>query len=330
MKNYNKLPNGNRLKELLLLFVLSTVFLACEQEMPEEPLTSADASVHSLNTVKVTSTGMNFDAPDEIPSGWTTFRFQNKTGMVHFFVLQKLPGDKTLQNSLEEVVPFFQSGMDYYREGDLANAFGAAGFGNLPAWYGDIVMSGGPGLVSGGHTGTTSVYLDPGTYVIECYVKSPDGKFHSFMGMIDQIVVTEETGSTKEPDSDLSVTIGTSTGIELEKAPKRPGRHTFAVDVLDQATYGNLLQHDVHLVKVEEGGDRQLLNKWINWIYLDEEMEGFVAPAPSGFTFMGGLQEIPAGKRGYFTAVLTPGDYVLISEVDDPISKGLYAEFEVR
>ena len=46
MKNYNKLPNGNRLKELLLLFVLSTVFLACEQEMPEEPLTSADASVH--------------------------------------------------------------------------------------------------------------------------------------------------------------------------------------------------------------------------------------------------------------------------------------------
>lgn len=348
----------NQLKKFLTFLVLSAVLLACENEKVEDSsFDTADASVHSLNTVKVTSTGMNFDAPDSIPAGWTTFQYMNKSGMVHFFLLQKLPEGKSLQNSLEEVVPLFQAGMDFYREGDFENAFNTNGFGGLPSWYlQETEMNGGPGLISGGGTATTSVYLEEGTYVMECYVKSPDGKFHSFRGMIDQIIVTGDAAEAEEPKADIAISLKTSAeslrranpeanitgdwpGMEMDKAPERPGRHTFSVEFQDQSTYGNLLQHDVHLIKVAESvteEDLVKLNKWMNWFYVAEDMEGLIFPAPPGFTFLGGIQELHIDeatgetRKGYFSAVLTPGRYILMSEIDDAIGRKMFIDFEVN
>ena len=356
MKNSDNFPFGNRLKKLAALLAFSAIILACENEKVEDSnIEIADASVHSLNTVKVTSTGMNFDAPDEIPAGWTTFQYMNKTGMVHFFLLQKLPEGKDLSNSLNEVVPFFQAGLDYYREGDLENAFQTPlGFNGLPDWYQNVQMNGGPGLISGGGIATTTVFLEEGTYVLECYVKSPDGKFHSFTGMIDQLIVTGEATDQKEPKADVAIILKTSAeserraapesdiqgdwaGMELVNAPKRPGRHTFSVEFMDQSTYGNLLQHDVHLIKADESvtdADLEKLNKWMNWFYVVEDMEGLIYPAPQGFTFLGGIQELHLDegetRKGYFSAVLTPGRYILMSEIDDAIGRKMFVEFDVE
>lgn len=343
MKNLATILRRSHLGKAGLLLLLSAAVVSCETETQlETGVETANASVNSFNTVKVTSTGMSFDAPDEIPAGWTTFSFMNKTANVHFFVIQDLPEGKSLADSKREVVPYFQAGMDFWREGDAANAFGAEGFGGLPAWYGEVVMTGGPGLVSGGLTATSSVHLDPGTYVIECYVKGRDGKFHSFHGMIDQIIVTEGTGTDPgQPKVDIPISIGTEEGIVLEEAPSRPGKHTFSVHYLDQAVYGNLLGHDVHLVRLEDSvteEDLETLNKWMNWFYVGEDMEGLIAPAPEGFTFLGGLQEMPGGQTGYFTAVLEPGRYALISEIDNPMALDngdsdrvpMYVEFEIQ
>lgn len=341
MKNLAITPLKTGLGKIAGLLLVSAALISCQPEITEEAeLETANASVHSFNTVKVTSTGMSFDIPEEIPSGWTTFRYMNKTGNTHFFVIQDLPDGKTLEDSKTEVVPNFQAGMDFWRVGDLENAFGAAGFGGLPAWYSEVIMMGGTGLISGGHTAISSVRLDPGIYVIECYVKGPDGKFHSFHGMIDQFIVTEDEGKTsKQPKVDAAITIGTQEGISFQKAPERPGNTTFSVHFTDQTVYGNLLGHDVHLVKLEDGvseEDLEYLNKWINWFYVDEEMEGLIAPSPEGFTFLGGLQEMPEGHTGYFTANLTPGRYALISEIDDPMGIGqperarMYLEFEIQ
>lgn len=321
------------------LFCLSLLF-GCEKENlnSEIPISSADLNVNATNMVTVTSTGLNFDAPDEIPSGWTTFRYMNKTPGVHFFVLEKLPEGKTVDSTINQVLPPFQAGMDFYRQGDFAQAFGEDGFGGLPGWFFNVEFSGGPGLIDPGKTAIATVDLEAGTYVIECYVKSPDGKFHSLRGMVDQIIVTEESNGKREPKADVSLVINSANGIRIENEIRRPGNHTFSVFFEDQSAYGNLLGHDVHLVKFEKGfneEDRAILNDWINWLFVDFAnnsliAEGLVAPAPENLSFLGGMQELPAGKTGYFSAVLTPGDYALISEIDDPMGRNLYTEFSVK
>lgn len=78
--------------------------------------------------------------------------------------------------------------MDLINEGKVEEGFAA--FGKLPAWFGDIVFSGGSGLIAPKHTAITSVKLDPGYYIMECYVKMPNGKFHTLMGMAKPIIVT--------------------------------------------------------------------------------------------------------------------------------------------
>lgn len=255
-------------------------------------------------------------APEEIPSGWTTFRFRNLTPGIHFAILEKMPivdGDqKTLADSQAEVVPVFQNLMDLIAGRPFS--FPEAGL-ELPAWYGQVVFTGGPGLLSGGLTGETTVHLEPGTYVVECYVKS-NGVFHSVHGMITQIVVTDEPSRAREPRSNITVTISSATGIDVA-GRLRPGRNTIAVNFADQAVYSHFLGHDVHLVKIENDTDLNELTAWMNWSAPGE----FNSPAP--YTFLGGVQDMPAGSTGYFNVHLKRGIYAFIAEVPDPRGKDM-------
>ncbi|MUP45432.1 hypothetical protein E0K83_06695 [Gramella sp. BOM4] len=314
---------------ICLLFITG---ISCTNEPDYSEFETADLNVNSTESVKITSTGLNFDMPDRIPSGWTNFKYKNESGMTHFFLLLQLPEDKTLEDYLEEVTPVFQAGMDYYREGDFANAFGAEGFGGLPAWYGNMSILGGSGMISPYSSSHTTLDMQPGNYVVECYVKGRNGKFHSYNGMITELEVTEEDNNRKEPDANVTIEVSTD-NISLLGNINRPGNHTFSVDYLDQTAYGNLLGHDVHLVKFENGFSEEntsKLNNWMNWLYIGDDLEGLMAPVPEGFTFMGGVQELPAGSTGYFTAVLQKGDYALVAEVDDPVGRGLYVEFTIE
>ena len=186
--------------------------------------------------------------------------------------------------------------------------------------------AGGSGLLDAGKTAITTVYLEPGHYMIECYVKLPNGDFHSVVGMLEQMTVTEEESSSKEPKEDVTLSID-ETGIVLQDEIERPGLHTFAVDF----PAGNTA--DVHLVRIEnpESADRDALNEWMFWANnIGLPNEGLMTPAPEGFSFLGGSQEYVPGGRTFFQAVLKPGTYALISEVPDPMSSGHYIEFEVE
>ena len=46
-------------------------------------------------------------------------------------------------------------------------------------------------------------------------------------------------------------------------------------------------------------------------------------PAPSGITFLGGVNDLPAGQKGYFTAHLDVGNYAFVSEVPNASSKNM-------
>jgi hypothetical protein len=275
------------------------------------PADGAAAATARTGVVEIVATGHTLEMPDEIPSGWTTFRLVNRTAETHFALFGLLPEGRTVADSEAEVVPVFQDAMDLIAAGDPDTGF--AEFARLPAWFEDVVYSGGPGFVGPGETAETTMYVEPGTYAVECYVKSA-GVFHTTHGMITELTVTEQETDAPEPRADLEVTVSSDRGIELG-GRVRPGRQTIAVHFEDQIVHGNVLGHDVHLARIDDDTDLDGLATWMNWIVgLDE-------PAPA--EFIGGAQSMPAGSTAYIDVTLTPGDYAFIAEVDDPDDKGM-------
>lgn len=318
-----------RLGSLAVAFLV-VVAEGCEEAPTTPELSPSDADLADTrgqargnsNVVEVVSTGLHFDAPDNIPTGWTTFRFRNETGGTHFVILEKMPlvegAQKTLEDSKAEVVPVFQNFMDFFAGKTLS--FPEAGF-TLPDWYSEVVFLGGPGLIAPGRTAETTVNLEPGTYVIECYVKT-NGTFHSVDGMIDQIIVTEETSRAREPRSTLRLTVSSMDGIEVEGI-LRPGRHTVAVHFADQTVYSHFLGHDVHIARIEGDTDLNGLASWMNWT-IPGQLE---TPAPA--EFLGGVQDMPAGSTAYFDVLLKPGSYAFIAEVPGPAGENMLQPFTV-
>jgi hypothetical protein len=278
-----------------------------------------------LNVVEVTVRGLEFEAPDEIPSGWATFRLNNVSGMIHFASLQRLPEGVALKDQQEQIAPVFQKGMDLLNAGKTDAAMEK--FGELPEWAGQIEFISGPGLTSAGQTAETSVYLEPGTYLLECYVKT-NGVFHSYnpspsaYGMVHELTVTEESSDAAEPSATLTITISSSRGIEVQ-GDATPGEHTVAVYFEDQQIHENFLGHDVHLVRLESDTNIDELEIWMDW----SQPTGLETPAP--VEFLGGTHEMPAGGTAYFTIRLEAGDYAWIAEVPSPVKKGMLKTFTV-
>lgn len=318
-----------------LAAVLAVLFaaVACERS-PTDAGADAAASVQGEragpDVVQVAAGHHTFvTSHEEIGSGWTTFRFRNRADAPHFMIIEKMPvwegEQKTVEDSRSEVVPVFQNFMDSFRE--EAPSFPDAGF-ELPAWYGEVVFVGGPGLASPGETAETRTYLEPGVYVIECYVKTEDGTFHSTEGMIEGLVVNEASNASGEPAParvDGRVSVSSSDGITLERSPRRPGTRTLEVRFDDQAAYSHFLGHDVHLARLDEGADRESLGAWMNWAVPG----GLAGEVPEGVTFLGGVQDMPEGSSAYLTADLAPGQYALVAEVPDPADKGMLVEFTI-
>jgi hypothetical protein len=245
--------------------------------------------------------------------------------MVHFVIVEKLPDGHGIESQQEEVAPVFQAGMDLLNAGEVEAAM--AKFGELPAWFGEVVFLGGPGLTSAGRTSQATVFLEPGTYLLECYVKT-SGIFHSYnpdpdaFGMVHQFTVTADTTEQREPTPSLRLEISATDGITMDTTPA-PGTYTVAVHFADQAVHENFVGHDVHLARVPDSTDVTRLEDWMDW----RQPNGLETPAP--VEFLGGLNEMPAGTTGYFTVTLEPGTYTWIAEVPESQAKGMMRTFTV-
>ena len=276
------------------------------------------AAAVSPPVVEVAARDFAFEAPAEIASGWTTLRFRNLGAQEHFMSLSRLPDGKTLDDYITEVAAgAFGGAMEPYYNGEveLASALETL-VGLIPAWFGDMVFSGGPGLLAPGRTEDVTVNLAPGQYVMECYVKTPDGMFHSALGMIAGLTVTGAETGADEPKADFDVTLANY----VIEAPDRvaAGPHKVRVRVIQDPE--GMLKHDVHLLRVTEETDLGALVPWMSWI------DGFKAPAP--VTFLGGMEQLEAGHAGYLDVELEPGAYAWISEAY--ADRGMVKEFVVE
>lgn len=310
---------------VFLIFLTLATFLSlqsCKSDKKNEEKSSMETEKPEA-VIKVTTTNMNFDMPDTIPSGWNTFKYMNESPQTHFFSIEKYPEGKTMDTIKQKVIPYFDSGMDFLNKGKNDEAM--AEFGKLPKWFSDVVILGGVGLLSPEQTAETTTYLEPGDYIAECYVKMSNGVFHSSMGMFIPFTVSEENSGIKPPEADYNITVSSEDGISIMDSVK-PGEHVFSVFFKTQMVHENFAGHDVNLAKIYDNTDLDALNKWMNWV----DPKGLIEPAPKDVTFLGGVNNMPAGSKAYFRADLTPGKYVLIAEVPDPMSKKMLMEFEVK
>ena len=276
------------------------------------------------NTITIVTENMDFQIVDTISAGWHTFKYINRSKETHFFLLDKYPEGITIENTEKEVGPVFQKGMDLINEGKGEAAF--AEFGKLPEWFSEIVFSGGSGLISPGLTSETTVYLEPGYYIIECYVKMESGIFHSSMGMVKELIVSADgvNVNTEPVNQNVDISLSSTDGIQFSDTLKS-GINVIAVHFKDQIVHENFVGHDINLARLEENANLKDLEKWMNWA----DPEGLISPSPEGIKFLGGVNDMPSGSVGYFNVQLEAGNYVLISEVPNASKKNMLKTFTI-
>ncbi|WNH10543.1 hypothetical protein [Thalassobellus suaedae] len=314
-------------KPFFLIVIPLCVFFNCKNNKKTDSIESTIAEVEEVikepsNVINVVTRSMEFQSVDTIFSGWNTFKYQNLSNETHFFLLDKYPEGKTVDNAISDIAPVFEEGMDLINAGKAEEGFAA--FGKLPVWFGDIVFSGGTGLIAPKYTATTTLKLDSGYYIMECYVKMPNGKFHTLMGMAKPLIVLEEDSGNTPPEATVNITLSGAEGISYDKAITK-GKQIFSVFVKDQKPHENFIWHDLNLVKLDEYASEDALEAWMDW----SDPKGLITPVPNGVTFLGGVNDMPAGKTGYFYVDLKPGKYAFISEVPNTKQKGLFKTFEI-
>jgi len=351
-KTYNQLF----LKPFLLALPLLLIFIACSDNPStshEDLSTVIDNQTEAKN---ITGTAANvveiiakhegddyiFElSADEIPSGWTTFRLINESHSTHFAYIAGVPQgaitgaaddeEELLDYWIQHVTNPFQFFMDDMIPGKELN------FDNLPTkyadtffppWFGEILPNGGPGFVGGMRSTETTIYLEEGEYIVECYVKNAEGDFHSYLNMIELLSVSDNNGpGQQEPPAYTGEVIVSSNGIEFDRHISA-GEQTFKVTFEDQIVYDHLLGHDVHLIRMDKGTSLAEVGKWMNWM----DPDGLVSSSSASLgpaTFLGGVQTMTAGSSGYFHVDLEPGQYAWVSEIPDPHSNQMLEVFNI-
>lgn len=296
-----------------------------EEAMPEDERAAEEAEDQAKPAgtgfaVEVIGREYSFEGPDTIPRGWTTFNFRNEGQQHHFLWVYRLPDGKTQEDVMNDLVPIYDRVMEALQEGEMNQEEALEELGeSVPSWFFDSEFLGGPGLTAPGAVSRTTVNLDqPGLYIMECYVKGPNGMFHSSMGMQKQFSVGEGASGGSPPEADIEMKL-TNDGIQTQ-GDLTSGMHTVRVEFVDDPPGG--FPYDVHLARLEPDTDVEALKQWMNWM----NVGGLRAPSP--VTFLGGAENMSAGNTAYFTIDLAPGRYAWLSEVG--ATENMYSEFTVE
>ncbi len=313
-------PVFNFTNDPFIFLLCLSLLISCNSAT--ENADSTTSSGNNLNYIEVVTTGMDFQLPEEIESGWTRFRYVNQSNETHFFIFEKMPDGLGLEDYKNDLIPPFMNAFKFFSEGDPEA--GMQEFEKIPEWFSRVELGGGVGLTSPRSTSEAIIHLEPGVYVMECYVRAPDGMAHTFMGMIEELRVSETNNGQAEPDADLEIKLSSEQGVSFPDSV-RAGDYLLSVYFEDQNKYETMLGHDINLVKLESLDLLDTLAHWVN----AGDITSFRTPAPEGLNFLGGVEDLPAGATGYFGASLRPGEYVLISEIPNALDRGMYKTFSV-
>jgi len=260
------------------------------------------------------------DAPDQLPAGWTTFVLSNQmANSIHEISLVQLPEGATHEEYLTDYMSAWETVLREYQEGVVERA-GINGrvIEMLPDWSGDIRYTSTRGMVSPGRTAERTVYMEPGNYMMVCWLKTEDGEIHIIEGMHWEFTVMEEAANTPEPNPESQITLHENE-IEVNWEPET-GTHSFAVEFgFNPEGYEN----NVHLIRMNDGTDLDEVNEWMDWYKLG----GLRSPSPA--EFLGGLGFVRTVDTAYFSLDITePGEYAWIVFISQ--GEGLFKTFTIE
>jgi hypothetical protein len=215
-----------------------------------------------------------FEAPAQVPAGMTTIRLLNHGPSLHHVQLFKLEDGKTVD--------------------DFMTALKSPG--PLPQW---VRAAGGPNPPEPGSATSITEVLEPGNYVMVCFVPSADGMPHVMKGMMRPLTVTPGSGTAgSEPKADITMKL---VDFDFQSSQQlTPGRHTIRVENAGSQP------HEVAFIKMKPGKTPQ---DFANWGMKP------VGPAP-GMT-LGGVSAIMPGAYAFVDVDLPAGDYALLCFVPD-------------
>lgn len=310
-----------------LFLIGSLALLGCTEEAqpppqatPELAPPSAEPAASELPVLELKASDYAFEFPSEqVPAGWVTVEFENVGAQEHFAYFYRLPDGVSFEQHMQETLIPFGEIWNRYEAGELSRGEAwTALHEDLPQWFfEDVRAVGGVGLTEPGSTAVTTVHFEPGTYVVECYVKAPNGQWHTAMGMIDSFEVAPGDSGAAPPAADARIEIFNDRIDMPETLPA--GEQVIAVTVSEAPS--GLLQHDLHLFRLDEATLDQLI-AWMDWM----DFEQYRAPTPGHS--LGGVAHLSEGGTNYLHLSLEPGRYALVSE--EYGSEGVVAEFEVR
>ncbi|MEC3967073.1 hypothetical protein [Flagellimonas halotolerans] len=313
------------MRNLIALSLLLLTLFACKtkEKDTKEENTTPEKNPLELGKVHINTKSMEFFVADTLYSGWNTLIYENQSPEVHFVMMDLYPEGITIDNTKAELLPPFDDGMRLIMEDKMDSAMIA--FGKIPEWYQQVKFLGGTGLVSPKHKVKSTIHLKPGRYIMECYVKMFNGEWHTSHGMLKEIIVSKKSTGLIPPTPTANIDISSTDGLIL-KDSLSSGNHIFQTNFIDQKVYENFVGHDVNLVRYDNTASLDSLVQWMNWM----NPRGLRTPAPEGFTFLGGMNNLPAESKGFFEADLTPGNYILISEVPSADEKKLLYQFSIE
>jgi hypothetical protein len=209
-----------------------------------------------------------FLMPDEAEGGVVSFRTSNVGKELHEYALGRLDEGKTLEDVKQEL---------------------AKGPADPPPWFTDV---GGVPFLSQGEEIAITRDLEPGTYVMLCFLPSPKGVPHVNLGMLKSFDLVGDSGrELPEADATISAKKGTYEIPALEA-----GRQTLELRNADST------EREFLLVSLKPGKTLQDIETWGN--------SGFKGAAPG--TFHGAMQTIPPGTSVYLEIELQKGvEYTL-------------------
>jgi hypothetical protein len=245
--------------------------------------------------VTVHAHDFTFDGPKLLKPGATTFRLVNDGKELHHLALIKLAKGKTFK--------------------DFAEAMKVEG--PPPKW---ITGVGGPNPATPGSTVEATLSLEPGEYVMICFIPSPGERVpHALKGMVNSFTVSEAGERSAMPKGDITLTLS-DYHFGFSK-PLTPGKHLISVQ------NGAAQSHEVVMVKLNPG---KVATDFMNFIEKDL-MKGVPPGVP-----VGGVGFLDKGQTAAFPVDLKPGRYAMLCFVPDAkdgkshVEHGMITQFEVK
>jgi hypothetical protein len=249
----------------------------------------AATAMHHLSIV---ASNYAFDAPDTVAAGLTSIDLLNRGPDLHHAWLVRLDEGHTAT--------------DYF----VALKAG----GTPPSWAHDV---GGPNAPAPGQRSSAFVNLEPGRYLLVCFVPAADGAPHLMKGMLHQLVVrpaASPSAVSLSPDAELSL---------------RDYDFTFAKPIVAghrilRVRNDGVQPHEVVVVRINPGHTVEEVAAWA------EKPNG----PPPGMP-IGGTTGLAPGAEDAVALDLQPGEYGLICFLPDArdgrphLAHGMIKQFRV-